>query len=176
MDISCNVILDLIPLVKDGVASEESTLLVRQHIDHCEICKAEFEIFNYNKADQPSIKDEKILATIKRSLFITQALILIIGAIVGLALTNTMGMFYNFAIMPLVGGISVFVLKQKWYLMPLAIFIFTYLWQTIMSIVLGGFSWIALYGGLYYSIIYAGLVGLGIVIMMLLKFAFRKEG
>lgn len=176
MKISCDVILDLIPLVKDGVASDDSTVIVNEHIKNCEGCKAEFDIFEATRLEQPSIKDQKIISAIKRSIFITQLTILIIGAIIGVALSNSMGMFYNFIIMPIIGGVSVIAFNRKWYLTPLTIFVLTYLWQTVMDIVLGGFDWIALYSGLYYSIIYAILVCLGVVIVMLLKFAFKKEG
>lgn len=176
LNISCDVILDLIPLVKDGVASDDSTIIVNEHIKSCESCKTEFEIFESTNIEQPVIKDEKIISAIKRSIFITQLTILAAGAIIGVALSNSMGMFYNFIIMPLIGCIGFTVLKRKWYLTPLAIFILTYLWQTIMGIVSGGFNWIALYIGLYYSIIYTMLVCLGVIIAMLLKFAFKKEG
>lgn len=40
--ISCEVCLDLIPLVKDNVASEDSMNLVQEHIQECESCKNEF--------------------------------------------------------------------------------------------------------------------------------------
>lgn len=175
MNISCDVILDLIPLVKDGVASNDSTILVNEHINSCENCKAEFETFDNIKIDQAPIKDEKIICAIKRSIFMTQTIILVIGAIVGIALTNSMGMFYNFIIMPIIGGVSFIAFKRKWYFAPLAIFLLTYLWQTIIGIVLGGFDWIILYSGLIYSIIYTVLVVLGVAIAMLLKFAFKKE-
>lgn len=176
MSISCNVILDLIPLVKDGVASDDSTIIVSEHIKNCESCKAEFDIFESIRIEQSSIKDEKIIFAIKRSIFITQLTILIVGAITGVALSNSMGMFYNLIIMPVIGGISLVVFKRKWYFAPLAIFVLTYLWQTLTGIVSGGFDWIALYSGLYYSIIYTILVGVGVIITMLLKFAFKKEG
>lgn len=176
MNISCDVILDLIPLVKDGVASDESTLLVNEHIKSCESCKAEFDIFEAANIEHISLKDKKIISAIKRSIFITQITILVIGAIIGVALSNSMGMFYNFIIMPIIGSVSFVAFKKKWYLTPIAIFTLTYLWQTITGIESGGFDWVALYSGLYYSIIYAVLVGLGVIITMLLKFAFKKEG
>lgn len=174
MNISCDVILDLIPLVKDGVASVDSTILVNEHINSCENCKAEFKTFDNIHINQLPIKDEKIIFAIKRSIFITQMIILIIGAIVGVALSNSMGMFYNFIIMPIIGSVSLIALKRKWYVAPLTIFILAYLWQTLMGIVIDGFSWVGLYVGLYYSIIYTVLVFLGVVITILLIFAFKK--
>ena len=123
MNIPCNVILDLIPLVKDGVASSDSTMIVEEHIKGCENCKAEFEAFKTVNVEQPMLKDEKILFAIKRSIFITQLVVLIVGAIIGVAMTNSMGMFYNFIIMPVVGGISFVALKKKWYVAPISIFV-----------------------------------------------------
>jgi hypothetical protein len=176
LNISCNIVADLIPLVKDGVASADSTLIVTEHIKSCENCKAEFETFEVAKLEQSSIKDEKIIFAIKRSIFITQLIILMAGAIVGVALSNSVGMFYNFIIMPIIGGVSFIAFRRKWYLAPLAIFTLTYLWQTSIGIVSEGFEWNMLYSGLYFSVIYTILVGLGIIIALLLKFTFKKEG
>lgn len=174
MNISCNIILDLIPLVKDGVASEDSVAIVNKHIKNCQSCRTEYEIFENTNIEQTSIRDEKIILAIKRSVFISQLIILIAGAFIGVALSNSMNMFYNFLIMPAVGSISLIVFKKKWYLSPIAIFILTYLWQTIESIILEGVQWYSLYVGLYYSVIYTVLVIIGIVITMLLKFAFKR--
>ena len=176
MNVSCDVVLDLIPLVKDGVASEDSTTIVKEHIESCKSCKAEFETFESINIEQPSLKDKNIIFAIKRSIFITQLVILVVGAIIGVAITNSMNMFYNFIIMPIIGGVSLIAFKRKWYLAPLGIFILTYLWETTKIIGSGEFEWIFLYAGLYFSIIYSILVVLGVIIAMLLKFALKKEG
>ena len=105
MTLSCDVVLDLIPLVKDGVASEASVLLVYEHLDKCENCRNEFEVldnFNLNNAD---IKDEKIISAIKRSIFISQFIVLIAGGIFGIALSNSMDMLYNLIQYLLLGDI-----------------------------------------------------------------------
>lgn len=175
MNISCEVILDLIPLVKDGIASDDSTTIVKHHIENCHSCKAEFETFEDNRIEQSPVKDEKIISAMKRSIFMTQLVILVTGAIIGVALSNSMNMFYNFIIMPIVGGISLFTLKRKWYLASLGVFLLSYLWQTIVGIASNGFQWGYLYYGLFYSVIYAALVGLGVIITMLLKYALKKE-
>ncbi|WP_353096578.1 hypothetical protein [Tissierella praeacuta] len=173
-NISCNVILDLIPLVKDGVASEDSEKIVNEHIKSCNSCKEEFEAFEDICSEQKSIDDNKIIYNIKKNIFITQIFILIIGTITGIALTNSMAMFYNFIIMPLIGGVSFIILKRKWYLTPMFVFILSYLWQTIAWTIESGFDWTTLYGSLFYSIIYTSLIALGVIITMLLKFAFGK--
>ena len=41
--ISCDMCMDLMPLVQDGVASADSIAAVEQHIENCPACKALFE-------------------------------------------------------------------------------------------------------------------------------------
>lgn len=174
MDMHCNVILDLIPLVKDGVASTESSHLVKAHVKGCESCKVELDAFEDIRIDQLQIKDQKIIFDIKRSIYITQMFVLVIGAIIGIALSNSMGMFYNFIIMPIIGGVSFITFKRKWVVAPLVIFIVTYSWQTFLTLLENGLSWAGLSVGLFYSSVYTFLVALGVVITILLKFAFKK--
>jgi hypothetical protein len=170
----CNVILDLIPLVKDGVASDESASIVNEHVDHCKSCKSELETFEIIKIDPVQMESKKIIFDIKRSIFMTQIVILVVGAAIGIALSNSMGMFYNFIIMPIVGAISLIAFKKKWYVAPLAIFLITYSWQTLLFMMENGFSLVGLSVGLYFSVVYTILVALGAVIAVLLRFAFEK--
>ena len=94
--------------------------------------------FNLNNAD---IKDEKIISAIKRSIFISQFIVLIAGGIFGIALSNSMDMLYNLIIMPIIGGISYIILKRRWYLAPLGIFTLTFVWQSIMGVIEDGIGW-----------------------------------
>lgn len=41
MNISCEIIKDLLPLYHDGVCSNESKTMVETHLAHCERCKDE---------------------------------------------------------------------------------------------------------------------------------------
>lgn len=173
MKISCDVITDLIPLVKDDVASEDSRNLVLEHINACETCKMELE--NYKLSGQDGLDDKKIIASIKRSIIIMRLSLLVIGSIIGVALSNSFGMFYNFIIMPVVGVLGYISLKKKWYLAPLGVFILSYLWLFIYGIRDGGFVIDVLYYPIYFSSIYTFLVLLGVFISKLLNFAFRKE-
>lgn len=38
MNISCEIIKDLLPLYHDGICSEDSNTLVEEHLGHCESC------------------------------------------------------------------------------------------------------------------------------------------
>lgn len=46
MNISCEIIKDLLPLYHDGVCSKESIAAVEEHLSHCESCKAELKAMN----------------------------------------------------------------------------------------------------------------------------------
>lgn len=176
VSLKCSVIGDLIPLVKDGVASKESTEIVYEHIDNCDECREEFEFFQSIPHDQLSINDETIIRAMKRSIWFTQFIILIVGACIGIALTNSIGMFYNLLIMPAIGAISYLSLRKKVYIVPVIVFVTTYIWQTIMLIVeTREWSALMLSASLIYSTIYAGLICIGIVIAVLLSFAFSRE-
>ena len=69
-------------------------------------------MFESINIQQQFIRDTKVLSAIKRSIFITQIAVLVVGAIIGIGLTGTMGMFYNFMIMPIIGIISFITLKK----------------------------------------------------------------
>lgn len=175
MKLPCNVILDLIPLVKDKVASEESKNTVKDHIEGCPSCKNEFEEFECISLGDQSIKDEKVLSNIKRSIFISQIVVLIIGAIIGIGLTNTMGMFYNFIIMPGLGGLA-FITLRRYGIVLIGVFILTYIWQVVSLIIeTRAFNWWILQAGVIHSLIYTGLVLLGIIIARLINYALGRE-
>ncbi|MEO3945993.1 zf-HC2 domain-containing protein [Gorillibacterium sp. CAU 1737] len=43
MNVSCEIIKDLLPLYHDGVCSSDSRKLVEEHLASCESCRAELE-------------------------------------------------------------------------------------------------------------------------------------
>ena len=74
----CEVVMDLIPLIKDHVASKESEELVRAHIRECDNCRQYYELL-----EDTSFDDQKVIETIrhKRNLYLT--FILLAGVITG---------------------------------------------------------------------------------------------
>lgn len=86
MNISCDVVFDLIPLVKDNVASEDSIKLVSEHLKSCENCKLELE--SYTLPMQTEIDDKRVVSSIKKKLFFFTSVLLLIGAFIGMALNK----------------------------------------------------------------------------------------
>ena len=86
MNISCDVILDLIPLVKDNVASKDSIELVSNHLKSCEECRIAFKDFKLQT--QTDINDKKVMASIKKKLLFLTSALLLIGATIGMVLNK----------------------------------------------------------------------------------------
>lgn len=184
--ISCDICMDLIPLVKDNVASEDSYNAVMTHIHGCDECRELFSqmeientIQNKNISKNEKMNDKKIISKIKNQLILVAITLVVIGSFIGVILTESQFMFYNILIMPIIGSLSYFTLRRKSYLVVIAMFIFTYLYHFIKYIMEGLFdkSQIASFitAPAMWASIYSGLCALGVLIAFLLYIAFRKE-
>ncbi|MBQ6933767.1 MAG: zf-HC2 domain-containing protein [Clostridia bacterium] len=172
MKITCDMCIDLMPLVLDGLASEDSRNAVMEHISSCENCRSMFD-----GQALPQIQDDKgVLLTIKSQLRVAGLFVLILGAAVGAMLTNSQNVFYNFMIMPVLGCLGYAVMRKRWYFMLPLIFITSFV-STFFVCLLSekcGFETAVMSAGMY-SLIYTALSCVGILIGALLHFALRKE-
>lgn len=180
--ISCDICMDLIPLVKDNVASEDSYNAVMTHIHECNQCSELFSQSlseNKNISENEKMNDKKIISKIKNQLMLSALILVVVGSFIGVTITESRFMFYNILIMPVIGVLSYLALRRKSYIIILVMFIFTYLYHfikyiiegifyksNIMSLILAPSLW---------AIIYSGLCALGVLIAFLLYIAFRKE-
>ena len=87
-NITCQICLDLIPLVRDGVASEESCEAVRAHIASCPQCAAVYEDPIFNTADHRALLNRLVRKT---QMFC--AMLMMFGMFFGLTLTAGSGVF-----------------------------------------------------------------------------------
>ncbi len=174
--ISCNVCMDLMPLVKDGVASEESCALVIEHISICEHCSLAFG----GETQKIIAMDETVvLNKIKNKLTLFLLSIIFVGTLIGMVLSDSIGMFYNALIMPAIGGFGYMLLRKKSYFLPLGLFLFSFVWVSIREIVKGFFTNSTLVDLLimsaWWSGIFAAFSAIGVLIGGLLCYAFKKE-
>lgn len=93
--------------------------------------------------------------------------LLLIGALVGVAVTDSMNVFYNFILMPGLGMLGYWLFRGKSLLVPLGIFLLAYLFQIPGT----GFA-----ASFPMAVLYALLCGLGLGIGFLLDYAFAREG
>ena len=60
---------------------------------------------------------------------------IILGSFIGVGISESEWMFYNIVIMPIVGGVGYFIFRKKLYILPISIFILTYVWDFIKDII-----------------------------------------
>ena len=170
--ITCDICMDLIPLVRDGIASEDSKQAVKDHINNCEYCKKRYEgeitEFSVN------VDLERELAKLKRRLQIFSAMLLMFGVFFGLSLTASEEMFYNSLIMPVIGTLGYVIFRWKSvYQVPLLLLMIQFLISFLGMV--RGLEYMPVAEIVMWVGIYSIFVELGVLVAGLLHFAFRKE-
>ena len=170
--ITCGICKDLMPLVKDGIACEDSRLAVEAHISGCEECKTLYTNSMQESSVNPDLEQE--FGKLKKRVQSFLALLLVFGAFFGLSFTASEEMFYNSLIMPVIGilGYVIFQWNALW-MIPMILLVI----QTITNIsgVMRGLEDITIMGVVMWVGIYSIFVALGVLVAGLLHFAFRKE-
>jgi len=171
--ISCDICKDLMPLVKDGIASEDSCLAVKEHVKECEACKLLYENETAELMElNPDLERE--LGRLKRRIQIFSAMLLMFGVFFGLSLTASEEMFYNSLIMPVLGVLGYVLFRwNALYQVPMLLL------GTMLGInyfgVVRGMEVMAVMEVVTWVGIYSVFVGLGVLVAGLLHFVFRKE-
>ncbi len=165
--ISCEMCMDLMPLVRDGIASEDSRRAVELHIRACPDCASVFE----GEVPQPS-DAKKSLERIQRKARTFSAMLLMFGVFYGLGLTAGSGLFYNVIIMPLVGGLGYYLFRWRaLYIIPALLFV-THIAANALGL---GEEHLIFPSLIMWTGIYCAAALVGFVIAALLHFAFKKE-
>lgn len=166
-EISCDVCRDLIPLVRDGVASVDSCEAVKRHLEECEACR---EAFGKVCSGVPA--PEKGLRNAISRLRLFLAMLLMFGILFGVSLTAGSGVFYNVVLMPLIGAVGYYLFRWKvLYLLPLLLTV-THGTANVLGL---GTERLDLYSLLLWSGLYSLFALLGSIIAALLHFVFRRE-
>jgi len=165
--ISCDICIDLMPLVQDGVASEDSRNAVLQHLRECPDCSALFE------GEIPvSSRHTELLRKVQRRAQIFSAMIMMFGIFYGLMLTAGSELFMNVIIMPIIGAIGYYLFRWKGlYIVPALLLVTHFITNTLG---LGG-EVLEPMGLFMWTAIYCWVALVGFVIAALLHFVFRKE-
>ena len=165
--ISCNMCIDLIPLVHDGVASDDSRNAVLQHLQECPACSSLYE------GEIPAPTNTKdILTRVKRRAQMFSAMVMMFGIFYGLTLTSGSGMFYNTMIMPIIGVLGYCLFRWKGlYLVPSLLLVSHFITNALG---LGG-EYLEFTELLVMTAIYCLIALVGFVIAALLHFTFKKE-
>lgn len=166
-EITCEVCMDLMPLVSDGVASPDSVKAVERHLEQCPECRAIFD----GQTPLPSNKNT-VLEKLNRKIQLASAMVLMFGVLFGLMLTAGSGIFYNALIMPCIGAIGYYLFRWRGlYLIP-GILMVTH---TIINALGMGEEYLSLPTLVMWTGLYCVFALIGFVIAALLHFVFRKE-
>lgn len=164
---SCDMCIDLMPLVQDGVASDDSRNAVLEHLQECPDCRALYE----GVIPKPS-NTKELLNKVQRRVQTFLTMVMMFGIFYGLMLTAGNGIFMNVIIMPIIGGIGYYLFRWKaLYIVPALLFV-THIITNALGLggevldPMGLFMWTA---------IYCGVALIGFVIAALLHFVFKKE-
>ena len=165
--ISCEICMDLIPLVSDGVASEDSVQAVMKHIEICESCRAV-----YTNGAPPKVNTEQAFLKLKQKIGVFQGMLLMFGIFYGLSLTAGSSLFYNIILMPVIGALGYGLFHWKaMYIIPFLL----YLTHFITNYLGFGEQVLDFWTLVWWTFYYCLFAILGIVIAGLLHFALRKE-
>ena len=168
-EISCDMCMDLIPLVQDGIASEDSKLAVEQHIKHCAACAS-----LYSGKIVPTVNSDKLFTKVKHRVQAFFAMLMMFGLFFGLGLTDGSEMFYNILIMPVIGVLGYVIFRWKAvYILPLLMFVMHSLIYTLNA--MRNVEYWNFYALVMWTVIYGIFVLTGVVIAGLLHYAFGKE-
>ena len=166
-EISCEMCRDLMPLVRDDVASQDSRRAVLEHLETCPECSALFV------EGVPSIqKGEQAFGRLMRRLRMFMAMLMMFGILFGISLTAGSGLFYNVILMPLIGGVGYYLFRWKaLYRLPLLLTVTHF----ISNLAGMGNEYLDAYSLLLWSFLYSLFACLGVIIAALLHFVFRGE-
>ncbi|MBR3768654.1 MAG: zf-HC2 domain-containing protein [Clostridia bacterium] len=169
--ISCDICKDLIPIVQDGIASNDSAETVKKHIESCEACA---ELFEGVKISDSNLN--RFFLRFRRKLRIYLILTMLSGICFGVAcgIKDGGGVYIiaNVILMPVIGILSFFVFRWKAlvYVPPLIFAVFLLINAFVSDVNAYSFDMVALL-----SLVFSAAAVAGILIAGLLKFAFGKD-
>lgn len=168
-EITCDLCMDLIPLVQDGIASEDSRKAVEYHIETCGSCRA-----LYDGKMVLSAESSGVFRKVQRKMRMFSLGLMLFGSFFGLGLTAGSDMFYNSLIMPVVGALGFFMFRWKAvYGVPLLLLV-THVVINFLGMMRGA-EYLDFASLVVWTFIYSLFAAAGTTAAGLLCFAFRKE-
>lgn len=184
--ITCDICMDLMPLVRDGVASEDSENAVMNHISDCEDCKKTYyEMYINNKSitednknsqiiNPQSINIDKAAKKVEKKINKYLGMIIMFGIFFGFSLTASEEMFLNSFIMPIIGAFGYYLFQWKAAYTVLCIIV-------IINFIINGIGFLRgvehldISSMVMWGAIYSLFAIIGTIIAGLLHFGLRKE-
>ena len=118
----CDLIMDLMPLAKDGAASEASRAAIEKHLLTCENCRELYDTLPDTAVEPDESRVKKTMEKIRDRYHRSLLILGVLGVLVGVLLTMTRNMAFTVAIFPLVGLGAYFLWRSRSLVVPLLVF------------------------------------------------------
>lgn len=178
----CKIVSDLLPLYIEDMVSEETSEFIKEHLEKCESCKSDLElfksgedlteIFNEEKVKQlENIKPfKKIMKKMNLQVHSISYLLIVFFIFFGFLTMDSDDVFYNSLIMPIVGAFGYIIFRLKaFYKLPVLLLVINFL-ASLFNLVDVEFIDIFFWTGIFTIFVF-----IGIIIAFLIHFALRKE-
>lgn len=190
----CHLVEDLWPLYEEGLVQHETKEWIEQHLQQCERCQ-QLHAMELEKIAVPPTKlaVEKTIANATLKLHIYQLLFVILSFVFAMSTSMFVNQGFHFILSYFVLGVVVFYFYQSWLLTLVIAFVPMFVWSYYDTVALyGSFAnweqqleaqgdsiWRALYDyttmGIFTGAIHTLFALFGIVFVMLIRAAFKKE-
>lgn len=170
----CELYMDLMPLVKDGAASDTSRRAVEAHMAECESCRALYESL---PAQEDSGADAGAMQKIRRRLTLTGWLVMLTASVVGACLTMTEGMGYNIILFPAVGILAYCAMGWGAWKTSIPAAAFSFLWLVLrLTFTDDGITTAEFTSAFWFSLFYGAAFFVGVGLAWLVHYTFTRPG
>ena len=122
MEFDCDLYMDLMPLVKDGAASDTTRRALEDHLRDCPDCRALYDTIPETAAPMDEGRVKRVMEKIRERYRHSLLALGVISVLVGVLLTMTRNMALTVAIFPLVGLGAYFLWRSRSLFIPLLVF------------------------------------------------------
>jgi hypothetical protein len=118
----CDLYMDLMPLVKDGAASQTSRAALEAHLKECEMCRELYDTIPETAVEPDEGRVKKTMEKIRERYHHSLLVLGVLGVLLGVLLTMTRNMALTVAIFPMVGLGAYFLWRSRSLFIPLLVF------------------------------------------------------
>lgn len=91
-EMNCSVIYDLLPLYIEGMCSDETRLMVKEHLENCKECRSSLEYMKKN-IEIPEEKDTALIKKVKSRILIEKLVVAIAAVFVAVSILFFGGLY-----------------------------------------------------------------------------------
>lgn len=122
MEFDCDLYMDLMPLVKDGAASDTTRRALEAHLRDCPTCRELYDTIPETEMPMDEGRVKRVMEKIRDRYHRSLLALGVVSVLVGVLLTMTRNMALTVAIFPLVGLGAYFLWRSRSLFIPLLVF------------------------------------------------------